>query len=188
MSGSVDTARAQELALLGLLNQIWGDPEVGDKVRLRAKALHPEIQIPDDHPVARQVRGELAETRAQVSTLQKLLDEQNAARAAEKNEASLRTALGKAQEHFKLTDEGLQGTIKLMQDRQIIDPMAGAALYVDGLPKPKPTGGSSLLPSTNFNLYGTQKQDETWRQFNEDPDGAFRDVCEQVFIEMPVGA
>lgn len=187
MSGTLapDAARAQEQALLGLLSQLWGDVEVGETVRRRAKALNPQIAIPDEHPVAVQVRGELSKTRDEVAALQKLLDEQKAAAAQREAEADLRSRLGKAQDRFRLTDDGLAGTIKLMQDRQISDPEAAAALYVDSLPKASPSSASPVMPSNKLNLWGTTSKDDAWEKLHTDQDGFFADVVNQVFTEMP---
>lgn len=179
--------RDQERALLGLFNQLWNDPEQGEVVRRRAKALNPDIAIPDDNPVAVAVRGELKETREKVSALERILEETRAATAQKEAETELRGKIGKAQDKYKLTDEGLQGTIKLMQERQISDPEAAAALYLDNLPKVAPQSASPVMPSSKFNLFGTGAKDDVWEKAHTDQDGFFADVVNQVFTEMPVG-
>lgn len=182
-----DPARAQERALLGLLNQVWTDPKVGSAVRKRAKELNPQITIPDEHPVAVQANERMDALEAQNAALQKMLDEQRAERERRDQEAKLREGIGRAQDRFRLTDDGVAGTIKLMQDRQIADPEAAAALFVDSLPKAKPTQGSTILPRTDFNLYGSRSGGDDWNKLLSDRDGFFADVVQSVFDEMPAG-
>ena len=181
MSGALDP---QQAALLKLLDQVWNDPKIGSSVRHRAKELNPQIQIPDEHPVAVEVRSELSETQKRLQSLEKLYEEQKTATASREAENKLRADLGKAQSRFKLTDDGMAGTIKLMQERQISDPEAAAALYVDSLPKQAPTVGSSIF-APEFNLFGTKSKDDAWEALHTDPDKFFRDTVNQVFSEMP---
>jgi hypothetical protein len=185
MSGDVS---AQERSLLGLFESLWQDPKVGSDMRRRAKELNPNVRIPDDHPVAVEVRGELSEALKKVDLLQKMFDETQAKSAARDAETDLRSKLGKAQDRFRLTDEGMAGTIKLMQDRQISDPEAAAALYVDGLPKAKPSTPSSSVFTGKLDLFGTTSRDDQWEKLHTDGEGFFRDVVNEVFNEMPVGA
>ena len=190
MSGAQDPAaqvRAQEAALLGMLNQLWGDVEVGESVRKRAKALNPNIAIPDENPVAVAVRRELATEREKREALEKQISDDRAERMQRDAEASLRNALGRAQDRFKLTDEGMAGTIKLMQERQIADAEAAAALYVDSLPKAKPSAASNFQIPGKFNMFGTTARDEAWEKLHLDQEGFFADVVNQVFSEMPAG-
>ena len=189
MSGTAAApADAQKDALLGLFNRLWNDPEKGADIRRRAKELHPEITIPDEHPAALAANKRIDELSAQTSALQKMLDERAQSDAQREAESRLRDSLGKAQSRFKLTDEGMAGTIKLMQERQIADPEAAAALYVDSLPKNAPAPATSMLPGGKFNLFGTTAKDDAWEKLHVDPDGYFADVVNQVFSELPPAA
>jgi hypothetical protein len=188
MPDPVDPGRQQELALLGLLDQLWNDPEQGAVVRQRAKALNPNIKIPEDHPAAVAANKKIATME---ETLGKLSEEFTTYRTSVENEraeTSLRRQLGEVQTRFGLTDEGMQGTIKLMQDRHIADPEAAALLYQNSLPKPKPTSGFNRMFDTRADLFGTTRQDDAWEKLHTDPDGFFNDVVNQVFTEMPIAA
>jgi len=185
MSGTAPDPKDQ---LVNILNTLWGDPDIGEPLRRKAKEKFPNITIPDDHPVATGVRKELASERAAREALQARLDAIETTRTAETAERQLRDNLGRAQSRFKLTDEGLQGTMKLMQERQIADAEAAAALYVDSLPKVAPASPASAYMPGKFNLFGTTAADEQWRKLHEDQDGYFADVVNQVFTEMPVGS
>jgi hypothetical protein len=187
MSATVDP-EAQKNALLGLFNTLWGDSEVGEQVRRRAKALNPALAIPDDNPVAVRAFKALGETNEKVAALEKLLADRDAADRQRGAESALREDLGRAQSRFKLTDDGLAGTIKLMQEKQISNAEAAAALYVDSLPKTSPSAASSVMPSNKLNLWGTTAKDADWEKLHVDPDGYFADVVNQVFTEMPVAS
>lgn len=177
----------QSAELLKLLNQLWADEKVGETVRRRAKEIRPEITIPDDHPVAVKVRGEVHNLRGQLSDLQAKLLASEQEKANALAESTLREALGKAQSRFKLTDDGMAGTIKLMQERQIADAEAAAALYVDSLPKNGPSVPNAFLPK-KMNLFGTTNVDEQWRSLHENPDQFFADTVNAVLSEMPFGS
>jgi len=186
MSGTV--ADPQKEALLKIFNDLWGDSEVGEPMRRRAKVLHPEISIPDDHPVAAGVRRELAAERSAREALEKRLADQDAANAQARAEAELRAALGRAQSRFKLTDDGLKKTMELMESERISNAEAAAALYVDSLPKAPPSAPANAYFPGKFNLFGTTAKDEAWEKLHTDPDGFFADTVSDVFREMPLGS
>ena len=68
-----DADYAQQQALLKLFDQVCNDPNVGQNVRRRAKELRPEINIPDDHPVAKEARTKIEGLETQVNSLQTML-------------------------------------------------------------------------------------------------------------------
>ena len=135
--------------------------------------------------IVAEVRSELGATQRRLEAMEKLYEEQSQKAGQRELETDLRSRLGKAQDRFKLTDDGLAGTIKLMQERQISDPEAAAALYVDGLPKNKPSTASKMFPN-EFNLFGTKNKADEWEKLHTNPDGFFADVVNEVFREMPV--
>jgi len=188
MSGTAPAADPHQAALLKLFNELWVDPDVGESVRRRAKTIRPEISIPDDHPVAAGVRRELAVERAAREALQKQIDDDRTARQAEAAEAKLRGDLGRAQTRFKLTDQGLQDTMRLMQERQIADAEAAAALYVENLPKAAPSSPANNLMPGKFNLFGTTARDDRWEKLHTDEAGYFADVVNEVFAEFSSAA
>jgi|GEM_PF-4520908 hypothetical protein len=173
--------------LVSILNTLWGDPDLGESVRRKAKEKFPQITIPDDGPVATSVRRQLDAERAAREALEKRLADRDAAEATARAESDLRNSLGRAQSRFKLTDDGLKGTMALMQERQIADAEAAAALYVDSLPKAPPSSPANAYFPGKFNLFGTTAKDDQWELFHTDPDAAFAKVVSEVFTEMPVG-
>lgn len=178
----------QQRELLALFDRVWNDPEAGEAVRRTAKKHNPAIHIPDDHPVAVKAMTEVAAARAETAALAKAFDEYKTAGETSSAEARLRARLGEVQGKYGLTDEGMAGTIKMMQDRQLADPEAAALLYRESLPKPKPSAASNPIFDTKADLWGTTKKDERWEQLHTDQDAFFAEVVQEVFNEMPVAA
>lgn len=182
-----ERAAAEQRALLGLFNQLWGDPEVGETVRKRAKAINPQIAIPDDNPVAVAVNRRLEATATELAALKAEREAEKTARIQAAAESSLRASIGRAQDRFKLTEEGTAGVIKLMQERQIADAEAAAALYVDSLPKAKPSGNTNFVLPGKMNLFGTTSADEQWRDLHENQDKFWADTVNSVMSEYAGG-
>jgi uncharacterized protein (UPF0147 family) len=180
-----DADYAQQQALLKLFDQVWNDPNVGQNVRRRAKELRPEINIPDDHPVAKEARTKIEGLETQVNSLQTMLTEYKSAGQQEKAEAALRKQLGDVQAKFKFTDDGMAKVIETMQSRQLADPEAAALIYRESIPKAPPQSPTARMFDTKADMWGTTKRDEQWEKLHVDPDGFFADVVAEVFSEMP---
>ena len=60
--------------LVSILNTLWGDPDLGESVRRKAKEKFPQITIPDDGPVATSVRRQLDAERAAREALRHAAD------------------------------------------------------------------------------------------------------------------
>lgn len=189
MSDTV-TVNAKELAdqrrLLDLIGRAWTDPEIGSQLRRKVKEYDPSVSIPDDNPVAVEAMKRVQAAEDSAAATAKALEDYKAGAASERAERDLRRKLGDIQTKRGLTDEGMAGMIELMQTRQIADPDAAAALYVESLPKPKPVAATNPLFDTKADMFGTTKIDEKWEKLHLDPDGFFADVVNDVFSEMPV--
>jgi uncharacterized protein (UPF0147 family) len=173
---------ARQQKLLGLFDQVFKDEKVGRSVRHRVKEIDPSVNIPDDHPVAKEAMSEISSLREQLEGLRKERDDEKAARANADHEQKLRSGLGEAQSRYKLTDEGMDGVIKLMQDRQIADPLAAAALYKDSLPKPAPISGTTFSFDSRPAPLGDASRDEAalTKLWKGDETGFFADVVNDV--------
>lgn len=184
---TVDAAELQRSRKLNqMLDTIWTDPKVGEQVRRRMKEIDPTIPIPDDHPVAAQLTGQLKDTQSALDKLREEYAADKLANSTKDQESNLRKVIGEVQTKRGMTDESVDGTIKMMQDRGIADFDAAAALYLEGVPKAKPQSASSRMFDTKPNLFGTQTKDDQWEQLHTDPDSFFRDQVNAVFEEMPV--
>jgi hypothetical protein len=180
-----DADLAQQRALLNLFDQVWNDPNVGANVRRRAKELRPEINIPDDHPVAKEARTKIEGLETQVTGLQTMLTEFQAKGQQKEAETALRAKLGEVQSRFGFTDDGMAKVIETMQSRQLADPEAAALIYRETIPKAAPQSPTARLFDTKADMWGTTRRDEQWEKLHTDPDGFFADVVAEVFSEMP---
>lgn len=178
-----DTELQQMRALNQLFDQIWNDPEQGEAVRRKAKQLNPNIQIPDENPVAKQAFAKLAATEERVTGLQTAFDEYRTKAEQKEAETKLRSTLGDVQTKFGFTDDAMAKTIEIMQQRQLADPEAAALIYRESLPKATPTSPSARFFDGKADMYGTTKVDEKWEKLHVDPDGFFNDVINEVSAE-----
>jgi hypothetical protein len=179
------TEYAQQKALLKLFDQVWNAEDVGEAVRKKAKQLNPNIQIPDEHPVAKKAYEKIDALTGQVDTLTNALNEYKSRGETERAEIELRNRLGAVQSKFGFTDEGMAKVIETMQSRGLADAEAAALIYRESLPKTLPQSATSRMFDTKADMWGTTKRDEQWEKLHTDPDGFFADVVSEVFSEMP---
>jgi hypothetical protein len=178
-----EAAELRELSKL--FNGVWNDPDIGESVRRTSKKFNPAITIPDEHPVVAHQQKQIGTLTEQVTGLQNMLTEYQTKAQQRDAEADLRKKLGDVQTRFGLSDAGMQGVIKTMQERQIADVEAAAALYRDNLPKTPPVSASSRMFDNRADMYGTTRQDERWEKLHTDEEGFWQDVVNEVFNEMP---
>ena len=172
--------RAQEL-----LEQLWGDPDVGEKVRRAAKAKFPDAKILDDV-----VDPFVAPLKAENVALTERLDKMEAARAAEKDEAekraaqvNLEQALAKARQDYNLTDEGFDKMVARMKETgNYADADAAAAWVASKTPPAAPVGPT--WRSQDLNLFGSHDKDEALVKLHRDPIG-FQDDQIEEFLRNP---
>jgi hypothetical protein len=171
------------LALLrgshALLEEVWNDPKHGQNLKRAVKEKRPQVSIPEiDVPdqVLAPVHAELNEYKATLAKVNERLESYERERSDEKLEGTFRTKLKDARSKFNLTEDGEKGVLQLMQERQIADPEAAAALYVANLPKPKPSSlrDSSAYGASSYanpGLRGGESEHDALR--HTDPDAFF---------------
>lgn len=168
----------QDLATLQrsykVLNGLMLDPKQGLPFKRMLKAFDPSIPVPDVEladTIAAPIQAELDELKKSNAALLARLDKREKDDGDRDTLTDVYAKIDKVVKDHGLTDEGREGMIKVMHDRQIADPEAAALVYLNGLPKPKPqTGGQQYLPQT-MNLFGVN----TPRGENELVDAFFDD-------------
>lgn len=161
----------------GLLGKLVNNKEVGTRVKRDIMKVDETIKFPD-----LDVADSYAEPlKAEIELTKKELAELKKERAEEKTKAEEKETLGDIYAKIdatvkkrKLTDEGREGLIKTMKERQIADPDAAALVYLDSLPKPKaarPSGHSSNRWDMYKGLDGENKeqQDAETKRLLADP-------------------
>lgn len=169
--------RAEEL-----LNAIWGDGEIGAKVRQAAKLKFPDAKIIDDT-----VAPFIAPLQAQNKALQDRLDKFEADRAAEKTEAEKRTAqvsleqaLDAARRNFSLTDDGFDRMVARMKETGNYADADAAAAWVASKTPPVAPKGPSWSPQ-DIDLFGSKNKDEAREKLHRDPVGYQDDVLGEFY-------
>ena len=130
--------RAQEL-----LEQLWLDGDIGEKIRKAAKAKFPDAKILDDT-----VAPFVAPLKAENAALKERLDKMEADRAAEREAAekhsaqtNLESALARARQDYNLTDEGFDKMVARMKETgNYADADAAAAWVASKTPPAAPAG------------------------------------------------
>lgn len=185
MAEIADNELQQLRASLALFEHVWGDPEIGEAVRKKAKEKNPAIAIPDDNPIAKKAMTELQGLRDNYTALDTAFNEYKAKGESDRAEQALRKNLGDVQDKYRFSDEMMAKTIEVMQARQIADPEAAALIVRESIPKTPPMSPASKFFDGKADMYGTTRVDEQWAKLHTDPDGFFSDVVNEVMTEMP---
>jgi hypothetical protein len=153
-----------------LLNALWGDKEIGGKIRTTAKQLFPDVPIPEEtlspfiQPIVEEgekLKKELADLRAE--------------RAAEKQEREdraakrkLEDALNSARDKYALTPEGFDAMVQRMKETGNYSDAEAAAAWVASKAPPAEVKGPTWAPEA-LNLFGSQSADENMAMLHRDP-------------------
>lgn len=172
-----------------LLADLLADGELGSKVRAAAKKKFNLTNTIDDQaepivaPLRQQIKALEENNKAMAERLEKK-DKEDQEKAAE---VEFTKKLGKARDHFKLTDEGVEKVIARMKETQnYTDVMGAAAFIVSETPQPKPVvPGPSWLPQ-RMNLFGTSERTEAFELLHKDPQ-KYQDRELSKFVSDPDG-
>ena len=158
-----------------LVNELWSDGEIGQRLQAEAKKRFADIRTAEDM-VGPALAPILKQNESLAAELKKIQDEREAERkAADERKAdsekkSFEEAISAARTRFNLTDEGFDKMVERMKATgNYTDPEAAAA-YVASQNPPKPVAGPTFGPK-DLNLFGSKKSDENMRQLHTDPQG-----------------
>jgi hypothetical protein len=168
-----------------LINKLWADPDVGSKVRAKAKEIFPDIKIPEDD-----IGPAIAPLREENKKLSEKLEAIIAERAAEKKAreeadqtSAMERALAKAREKYALTDEGFNKMVERMKEtKNFTDAEAAAAWVTDHEPVKKPISGPSWQPQS-LDLYGSKKVNDDYALLHKDPEAYFDQTVMEILKE-----
>jgi len=160
LKAELDTLRA----IKALMDKTWDSKETGSKLRALLKTVDPNLKTPEDitDSVIAPVKGEMEETRKQVTGLTERLDKFLTETKDKDDTATLRADLAKAQKKFGLDDEGLTKVMQRMKDKSNPDVEAAAAWVASEAPKPMPISDHGITP-LGADLFGTTKEDDKWK-------------------------
>jgi hypothetical protein len=153
-----------------LLESLWNDAEVGEKVRKAAKAKFSDTKIVDD-VVAPFVEPLRAESKA----LKDRLDKMEADAAAERAErektttqANFEQAIAAARQNYNLTDEGFDKMIARMKETGNYADADAAAAWVASKTPPVAVPGPTWAPQ-DMNYFGTKNHDDALAELHRNP-------------------
>lgn len=141
--------------------------KVGNNTKTRREFLQlykeadPAAVIPE-LDAARPILDEVNKTREEMAALRKQISDRDAEEARSRREATVRSTIDEGQSRLRQggwTDEGIANVEKLMQERNLTDYEAAAALYERAQPKDEP-----VLPSDfgrSWDLFAPPADDET---------------------------
>jgi hypothetical protein len=175
-----------------LFNSLLEDTGNGLALKKMIKGKYPEAKIPDldlIEQVTAPLSAEMAALKAQNDALTKRLDEDAAAREAEKAEGNLTSALDKVQKQYGFTEDGMKKVLETMRDRNLAhDPEAAAALIQSQMPKAAPTSSRSSLVAPRLDIYGMQtasdKLSEDYKKLHTQPWAFLEDTAIDVLNEF----
>lgn len=152
-----------------LLDDIWNDPELGTKVRAKAKAKFDDIKLPDNSlaPIVKPLQDQVEALTKRLEERDKKEAEREAERAKVSTEASLQAAVDAAVKKFNLTDDGRKAMLERMIAQGSTDADGAAALIAYNAPKP--ASAPKFLPQ-KMDLFGSSEVDEKMRQLHTRPD------------------
>lgn len=135
-----------------LLNKLQSDPGALKHLERAVKTVMPEVKTSEDQVL------EIAKPYVEkIDALEKKYDERFAKEDEDRKkyaeaqaDRALTTALGDIRKRYALTDEGMGKITKIMQERNIPDPYAAAALFNEY--NPKPTQETSSWEPSRWNF------------------------------------
>lgn len=196
---TVEITRGQ-LAMLqrghSLLDKLYSSKETGTAFKRLAKTADPEgklIKVPDidiADEFAKPINDKLAALEEDNKKLRTSIEEDKKQRKDDADLFDINTRIDLVVKKRGLTDEGRKGLIKTMQDRQIADPDAAAAVYLESIPKPDSQRPSSILPQRLGKWDGSGREpfsghdDEKIKKFFEDPEAAADEEIANILNEQ----
>ena len=152
-------------------------------MRERAKALYPDIRVPELDPLHMPMKAELEETKKALEALKKEREEEKKAATEKAADEDLRSRLDRAKTSYNLTQEGFDKMVERMKATGNLGDADAAAAWVVSQNPPAPAPKHAFQPQ-HLDLYGSKNKQERFEKLHTDPDGYVTDVLNE-FIEDP---
>ncbi len=121
-----------------LLAKLQANPESLRHLERSVKTIMPEVKTQEDQieEIAKPYAEKIAALEKRFEERLSKEDEERKKYQEQSADRALTTALGDIRKRYNLTDEGMGKITKIMQERNIPDPYAAAALFNEYNPKP----------------------------------------------------
>lgn len=172
-----------------LLDAIWNDSDLGPKARAKAKAMYPDVTLPEDHmtPMLDPLRAQLDRTEAALARVEEERKAEREAREAEGAKQNLESAIAGARERYNLTDDGFDKMIAHMKETNNFTDADGAAAWVaQQTPVNTPTKAEWMPRKANFLGSAREEQDEAIQFLHNHPED-FLEAHLEEFAANPYG-
>jgi Skp family chaperone for outer membrane proteins len=156
-----------------LFESLWNDKELGAKVRAKAKAMYPDVTLPEDsfEPIINPMREQLDAMRAELEADRKALADEKAETAAARQKASLEDAINGARTKYSLTDEGFDKMVARMKETANYTDADAAAAWVAQQTPPVTAKRADWLPrKANFLGSAELNENEDFKLLHTNPD------------------
>jgi hypothetical protein len=167
-----------------LLDKLYSGKDTSTAFKRMAKQADPDgklikvadIDLADE--LTKPINDKLTALEEDNKKLRASIDEDKKQRKDDADLFDINTRIDLVVKKRGLTDEGRKGLIETMQKRQIADPDAAAAVYLESIPKPDSQRPSSILPQRLGKWDGSGREpfaghdDEKIKKFFADPEAA----------------
>lgn len=171
-----------------LIADLLGDPDLGPKVRARAREKFPDkgLKFAQDaiDPVVARVEERLAASDARAAALEEALAGVTKTRGDEKRASDFTGQLQAARSKYRLTDAGFEMAVERMRETNAFDPDAAAAWAAMQNPEVK-TPNKTVLGSQYANIFAQPEDNAAVHALYKDPDGSFLDRHFQAMLDNP---
>lgn len=158
--------RAEEL-----LAKLWNRRDAtGAEIRKEAKALFPDIAIPEDVTdlAIAPIKAEMDGMRAELKTALDKLSDRAKADDESRQMIDLDAKIRAAAKEYNLTDAGREKMLERMKALNSLDAQATAAWVVAQQPKVSPNDNPGWLPQA-ANMWGSQEKDDAFEALHANP-------------------
>ena len=155
-----------------LIDVLWNDGEVGQKIQQAAKARWSDVKTTDDmmSPI---IEPHLTKLKAMEEKYEKLLGdrvEEKRAAEEERTKLKLEEQLEKARRDSNLTEEGFNQMIDRMKSTGNYSDAEAAAAYVASKAPPAKVAGPTWAPQ-DLDLFGSKNRNDALVELHRDPMG-----------------
>lgn len=171
-----------------LIEDLLADPELGGRVRARAKEKFPDagfkfVEDRIDPQVAR-LEASLKQQADRSDALEAAMTARTEADDTAKRGADFQAQLASAKSKYRLTEDGFNMAVERMRDTKSYDADAAAAWAAMQNPVVKEPSKLYLGPQ-NTNFFGEAEYDEKMALLHKDPSGRFIDNELTSFLNDP---
>lgn len=171
-----------------MLQALTNSPDVGTDFKKLVMKHDPKTKFPDIEMAERYsapINEELKKANDEIVALKKRLDDGEKSSKDKADQDDIMSKIDKVAKKRGLTEEGREGLIKLMREKQVADPEIAVAAYLESLPKAKPTAAVEGTHEGSRLLNGIQEDDNEgeFADFFKNPHKAFDKEVEKILNE-----